>query len=55
LCVVTNNSRVLEKQHGVNIMALAVQIRMALDVAGEEVMGPGGAEMVVNVSNGVSW
>ncbi|GJS83914.1 putative clathrin assembly protein [Tanacetum coccineum] len=26
---------------------------MALDVAGEEVVGPGGAEMVVNVSNGM--
>nr|GEY17509.1 hypothetical protein [Tanacetum cinerariifolium] len=47
--------RVLEKQHGVNIMALAVQIGMALDVAGEEVVGPGGAEMVVNVSNGMPW
>nr|GEV18377.1 retrovirus-related Pol polyprotein from transposon TNT 1-94 [Tanacetum cinerariifolium] len=45
--------RALEKQHGVNIMALAVQIGMALDVAGEEVVGPGGAEMVVNMSNGV--
>nr|GEW07336.1 hypothetical protein [Tanacetum cinerariifolium] len=43
----------LEKQHGVNIMALAVQIEMALDVAGEEVVGPGRAEMVVNVSSGV--
>nr|GEU79165.1 hypothetical protein [Tanacetum cinerariifolium] len=42
----------LEKQHGVNIMALAIQIGMALDVAGEEVVRLGGAEMVVNVSNG---
>nr|GEZ49883.1 phospholipase-like protein [Tanacetum cinerariifolium] len=32
---------------------VVVQIRMALDAAGEEVVGPGGAEMVVNVSNGV--
>nr|GEW28077.1 protein kinase, ATP binding site-containing protein [Tanacetum cinerariifolium] len=47
--------RVLEKQHGVNIMALAVQIGMALDVAGEEVVDPGGVEMVVNVSNGLPW
>nr|GEX64399.1 asparagine synthetase [glutamine-hydrolyzing] [Tanacetum cinerariifolium] len=29
--------------------------RVALDVAEEEVVGPGGAEMVVNVSNGMPW
>nr|GEW05113.1 elongation factor G, III-V domain-containing protein [Tanacetum cinerariifolium] len=52
---VEKSSRVLEKQHGVNIMALAVQIGMALDVAGEEVVGPRGAGMVVNVSNGMPW
>nr|GEU92474.1 hypothetical protein [Tanacetum cinerariifolium] len=51
----TEAVRVLEKQHGVNIMALAVKIGMDLDVVGEEVVGPGGAEMVVNVSNGVPW
>nr|GFB12582.1 hypothetical protein [Tanacetum cinerariifolium] len=50
-----SDRRVLEKQHGVNIMTLAVQIGMALDVVREEVMGPGGAEMVVNVSNGMPW
>nr|GFA15718.1 histone deacetylase complex subunit SAP30/SAP30-like protein [Tanacetum cinerariifolium] len=48
------DGRVLEKQHGVNIMALAIQIGMALDVVGEEVVGSGGAEMVVNVlKNGI--
>ena len=40
----------MEKQHGVNIMAMEVQIGMTLDVTGEEVVGPGRVEMVMNVS-----
>ena len=43
----------MEKQHGVNIMAVDVQIGMTLDVAGEEVVGPEKVEMIMNVSNGM--
>ena len=40
-------------QHGVNIMAVEVQIGVALDVVEEEAVDPGEVEMVMNVSNGM--
>ncbi|GJV73507.1 ribonuclease H-like domain-containing protein, partial [Tanacetum coccineum] len=39
-----------KKSHGCKPVAMDAQIRMTLDVADEEVVGPGGVEMVMNVS-----
>ena len=37
---------------GVSIVAMEVQMVMSLDVAGEEIVGPGKVGMAWNVSNG---